>query len=176
MKTITYYYFRVIAFLVLNIIASLFTLCLIVPESIGISIGAEGYEWNKGDTNVLHLYALLLIVGLVQAVTSIIAAGYSCSAICCGQTQNYPGTVIYAPALANTNQSHFVPVALNVQAATPGNFIYSPNANTTTDSTFVDVTLITQKETQNEKNDQQGNPTTNVYFLKNNEICCIHIT
>jgi len=148
----------VIAFLVLNIIASLFTLCLIVPESIGISIGAEGYKWNKGDTNVLHLYALLLIVGLVQAVTSIVAAGYSCSAICCGQTQNYPGTVIYAPALANTNQSHFVPVALNVQAATPGNFIYSPNANTKTDSTFVDVPLITQKETQNEKNDQQDCP------------------
>ena len=56
MKTITYYYyFRVIAFLVLNIIASLFTLCLIVPESIGISIGAEGYKWNKGDTNVFKL-------------------------------------------------------------------------------------------------------------------------
>ena len=165
-----------IAFLTLNIIASVFTLCLIVPESIGIAQGAEGRSWRRGDANVLHLYCLLLIVGLVQAVTSIVAAGYSCSAICCGQTQNYPGTVIYAPALANTNQSHFVPVALNVQAATPGNFIYSPNANTTTDSTFVDVPLITQKETQNEKNDQQGTPTTNIFFKKNNDICCIHIT
>ena len=158
MKTITYYYyyFRVIAFLVLNIIASLFTLCLIVPESIGISIGAEGYKWNKGDTNVLHLYAILLIVGLVQAVTSIVAAGYSCSAICCGQTQNYPGTVIYAPALANTNQSHYIPQAV-FQATTPQNFFSSQNnPNKTTDPTSAEVSSDAQKANKNEKNEQQG--------------------
>ena len=95
----------------------------------------------------------MLIIGLVQAVTSIVAAGYSCSAICCGQNQNYPGVVIYAPA--NTNQSHFVPVGSNVQSTTPGNFIYAPNPNTTTDSTYVDVPLNTQKATENGKNDQQ---------------------
>jgi hypothetical protein len=146
----------VIAFLVLNIIASLFTLCLIVPVAIGISIGSTGSSYRRGDRNVLHLYCLMLIVGLVQAVTSIVAAGYSCSAICCGQNQNYPGVVIYAPA--NSNQSHFAPVALNVQSTNPGNFVYAPTPNTTTDSTYVDVPFNTQKATENEKNDQQDCP------------------
>ena len=114
-----------IAFLVLNIIASLFTLCLIVPVTIGIALGSTGYSYHRGDRNVLHLYCLMLIVGLVQAVTSIVAAGYSCSAICCGQNQNYPGVVIYAPA-NNTNQSHFVPVQ---STTTPGNFVYTSNPN-----------------------------------------------
>ena len=92
---------------------------------------------------------------MVQAVVSIVAAGYSCSAVCCGQNnQNYPGIVIYDPA-SNTNQSHFTPVALNIQATTPGNFVYA-SSNTATDSTFVDVPLNTQKATENQKNDQQG--------------------
>ena len=62
--------------------------------------------------------------------------------------------VIYAPA--NSNQSHFVPVALNVQSTTPGNFVYTSNTYTTTDSTYVDVPLNTQTSIEKEKNDQQG--------------------
>ena len=142
-----------IAFLVLNIIASIFaTLFLIVPESIGVAFFA-GSSYYEGVVNVFHLYCIMLIVGLVQALTSIVAAGYSCSAVCCGQNnQNYPGIVIYDPA-SNTNQSHFTPIALNIQATTPGNFVYASNPNT---ATSVNVPLNTQKATENQKNDQQG--------------------
>ena len=150
------HYFRMIAFLVLNIIASIFaTLFLIVPESIGVAFFA-GSSYYEGVVNVFHLYCIMLIVGLVQGLTSIVAAGYSCSAICCGENQNYPGMVIYSPSLAsNTNQSHFVPQVF--QATTPENFASSQNnPNKTTDPTSAEVSLDTQKANKNEKNDQQG--------------------
>ena len=127
-------------------------MCLIVPESLGIAFS----HYSRYDSDVWNLYWILLIIGLVQAVVSIVAAGYSCSAVCCGQNnQNYPGIVIYDPA-SNTNQSHFTPIALNIQATTPGNFVYASNPNTATDSTFVDASLNTQKATENENRDQQG--------------------
>ena len=151
------HYFRMIAFLVLNIIASIFaTLFLIVPESIGVAFFA-GSSYYEGVVNVFHLYCIMLIVGLVQALTSIVAAGYSCSAICCGENQNYPGMVIYSPSLAsNTNQSHFVPQVFQA-STTPENF-FSPqnNPHTATDSTFAEVSLDAQKVNENEKNDHEG--------------------
>ena len=132
---------------------------MIVPESLGIAFSHYRY-----DRVVWTLYWILLIIGLVQAVVSIVAAGYSCSAVCCGQNnQNYPGIVIYDPA-SNTNQLHFTPVALNIQATTPGNFVYASNPNTATDSTFVDVPLNTQKATENEKKDQQGMYRHHIYL------------
>ena len=153
------HYFRMIAFLVLNIIASIFTLCLIVPESFGIAFSARYSYYREGvkGVNVFHLYCILLIVGLVQALTSIVAAGYSCSAICCGENQNYPGMVIYSPTLANANQSHYIPPAV-FQATTPENFVSSQNnPNTaTTDPSSAEVSLDTQKANKNEENEQQG--------------------
>ena len=136
-------------------------MCLIVPEYNGIEFGT--YIGNEYDRDVWNLHWTLLIIGLVQAVVSIVAAGYSCSAICCGQNQNNPGVVIYAPA-CNTNQSNLTPVALNVQATAPGNFGYASNPNTATDSTFVDVPLNTQKATENEKKDQQGMYRHHIYL------------
>ena len=61
----------------------------------------------------------MLILGLVQAVSAIVASGYSCAAVCCRQNSNYPGTVIFAPP-NNTNNQAFnpVPVYLNSQTAT----------------------------------------------------------
>ena len=61
----------------------------------------------------------MLIIGLVQAVTAIVASGYSCAAVCCRQNSKYPGTVIYAPP-TNSNNQTFVPapVSLNFQTAT----------------------------------------------------------
>merc|ERR1712038_448345 len=103
-----------ISFLVLNIISSAFTLCLIVPESIGIAYS----DWYRSERANLALYCLLLIIGLAQAVVSIIAAGYSCSAVCCRQNQNYPATVIFTSDPTTANQSTFVPVALNVETPT----------------------------------------------------------
>ena len=145
-----------IAFLVLNIIASIFaTLFLIVPESIGVAFFA-GSSYYEGVVNVFHLYCIMLIVGLVQGLTSIVAAGYSCSAICCGENQNYPGMVIYSPTLANTNQSHYIPPAV-FQATTPENLFSSQNnPNTTTDPTSAEVSSDAQKANKNEKNEQQG--------------------
>jgi len=146
-----------IAFLVLNIVASIFTLCLIVPESFGIAFSTR-YSYYARGVNVFHLYYILLIIGLVQASTSIVAAGYSCSAICCGENQNYPGMVIYSPTLANTNQSHYIPPAV-FQATTPENLFSSQNnPNTTTDPTSAEVSSDAQKANKNEKNEQQDCP------------------
>ena len=62
----------------------------------------------------------MLILGLVQAVTSIVASGFSCAAVCCRQNSKYPGNVIFAPPPTNTNNQTFVPapVVLNSQTAT----------------------------------------------------------
>ena len=103
-----------ISFLVVNIISSAFTLCLIAPELIGVIIS----PYDRRDSDNFFLYLLLLFIGLVQAVGSIVAAGYSCSAVCCRQNQNYPATVIFASDPTTINPSTFVPVALNVETPT----------------------------------------------------------
>ena len=95
----------------MSIISSVFTIFLIIPKSIGIA-EINHNRYYRGHETSLAMYCMMLIIGLVQAIVAIIAAGYSCSAICCGQNLNHPGTVIYAP-----------------------------NPNTITDSTFVDFNL-----------------------------------
>merc|ERR1712141_435098 len=119
-----------IAFLVMNIISSVFTIFLIVPESIGIASIDHNYRrYSYHETTSLAMYCMMLIIGLVQAIVAIIAAGYSCSAICCGQNLNHPGTVVYAP-----------------------------NPNTMTNSIFVEIPLNTPTVTENEKMDQEDCP------------------
>merc|ERR1712038_514728 len=115
----------------MNIISSVFTIFLIVPESIGIATIDYQYHrryYRRYDTT-LALYCMMLIIGLVQAIIAIIAARYSCSAVCCRQNLNNPGTVIYAP-----------------------------NPNTITNSTFVEFPLNTPTVTENEKMDQEDCP------------------
>merc|ERR1711936_1063848 len=99
-----------------------------IPKSIGIAeINHNSYY--RGHETSLAMYCMMLIIGLVQAIVAIIAAGYSCSAVCCGQNLNHPGTVIYAP-----------------------------NPNTMTNSTFVEIPLNIQTVTENEKMDQEDCP------------------
>ena len=63
---------------------------------------------------LLALYGLMLIVGLVQAVVSIVASGFSCAAVCCQKKSNYPGNVIFAPPSNTKNPTCGpVPVLLN---------------------------------------------------------------
>ena len=104
-----------ISFLVLNIISSVSTLCLVVPEFIEI-IHAR-YE-NKRPEYILSvvLHYLMFIIGLVQAVTSIVAARYSCLAVC-GQNQNYSTTIMFADDPTTKNESNLVPLVLNVETA-----------------------------------------------------------
>ena len=74
------------AFLVLNIISAAFTMCLIVPIPIGIAHTAHHhyYKTYGGDYSVfLALHCLIFILGLVQAVTAIVASRFSCGAVCC---------------------------------------------------------------------------------------------
>ena len=113
-----------ISFLVLNIILSAFTLCLIVPDSISIShpwlsisrfpfncdygVGPFDRPCTRDSSGFLALYVLMLILAVVQAVTAIVASGFSCAAVCCGKNSNFHGTLIFAPA----------PVALNGQTET----------------------------------------------------------
>ena len=119
----------------MNIISSVFAIFSIVPKSIEVAINGCYYRYcRKYDTT---LYWMMLIIGLVQAIVAIIAAGYSCSDICCGQNLNHPGTVIYAP-----------------------------NPNTMTNSTFVEIPLNTPTVTENEKMDQEGKNYINLYFFR----------
>ena len=104
-----------ISFLVLNIISSALTLCLIVPALIEISSGRLFINVYRSVNSAL--YCLLIIISLVQAVTSIAAARYSCLVVC-GQNHYYPATVIFASDPTTINQSTFVPVALNVETPT----------------------------------------------------------
>ena len=92
------YFCRVIAFLVLNIILSAFTLCLIVPDSISIShpwlsisrfpfncdysVGPFDRPCTRDSSGFLAPYVLMLILAVVQAVTAIVASGISCAAVC----------------------------------------------------------------------------------------------
>ena len=100
-----------IASLVLCIVSSAFTLCLIVPNIIGIDYEAKYWGWWNDPKYISRqhklfaLYCLMIILGLVQAVTAIVASRFSCAAICCRKNLKYPGTVIFAPA----------PVTLNAQ-------------------------------------------------------------
>ena len=114
-------FYRVIAFLVLNIVSSAFTLCLIAPNTIGIvnTFVHWGHGHDMSSDQFLALYWSMLILGLVQAVTAIVASGFSCRAVCCCQNSKYRGTVIFAPS-TNTNDHIFfsAPVALNAQTAT----------------------------------------------------------
>ena len=103
-----------ISFLVLNIISFVSTLCLVVPEFIEI-IHAYNILLPRPLYilyNVLHY--LMFIIGLVQAVTSIVAARYSCLAVC-GQNQNYPTTIMFADDPTTKNESNLVPLVLNVE-------------------------------------------------------------
>ena len=137
-KLKTFSNFSLIAFLVMNIISSVFTIFLIVPESIGIASIQDcfdrDYRRYSRNATTLALYCMMLIIGLVQAIVAIIAAGYSCSAVCCGQNLNHPGTVIYAP-----------------------------NPNTITNSNFVEIPLNTPIVTENENVDQEGNKYIHIY-------------
>ena len=102
-----------ISFLVLNIISSVSTLCLVVPQF--IDIVHANYE-NKMPLYILSvvLHYLMFVIGLVQAVTSIVAARYSCLAVC-GQNQNYPTTIMFADDPTTKNESNLVPLVLNVE-------------------------------------------------------------
>ena len=104
-----------ISFLVLNIISSVSTLCLVVPEFIEI---IHAYYENKRPIYILSvvLHYLMFVIGLVQAVTSIVAARYSCLAVC-GQNQNYPTTIMFADDPTTKNESNLVPLVLNVETA-----------------------------------------------------------
>merc|ERR550525_1097438 len=56
-----------IAFLVMSIISSVFTIFLIVPKSIGIAeINHNSYY--RGHETSLAMYCMMLIIGLVQAL------------------------------------------------------------------------------------------------------------
>jgi len=78
----------IIAFMVLNIVSSLFCLPLIVLAGIGLG--------QKESTIHTICYGIQMLIALSQAATAIVASGFSCRVVCCGKMQN-PGTVIYHP-------------------------------------------------------------------------------
>jgi len=83
----------VVAYMVLSIIASLNCLILLIFSGIGFG---SYRSWRHGGDGVRVIYALHILVALVEAVTAITASAFCCRAVCCGK-RHYPGTVIFAP-------------------------------------------------------------------------------
>jgi len=78
----------IIAFMVMNIVSSLFCLPLIVLAGIGFS-------YRESTVHII-CFGIQMLIALGQAATAIVASGFSCRVVCCGKMQN-PGTVIYHP-------------------------------------------------------------------------------
>ena len=56
------------------------------------------------------IYAIQLLISLLESIIAITASGYSCRVFCCGKVQN-PGTVLYSPgqgAVAIQNPQTFM--------------------------------------------------------------------
>merc|ERR1712038_1354783 len=117
-------YCLVIAFMVLSIIASLFSIPLIVLA--GISVGEakrrQGYSWGKDEPNVAIMIfgSMQLLFGLAQAVIAITTSAFSCRTVCCGK-RTRAGTVIFNPehATSRARAGEFTAIPLNAIAMPP---------------------------------------------------------
>lgn len=87
----------VIAYMVLCIIATLFSLIFVIFAGIGFG-QCRSYYYNNRDNNcpasrVLH--GIQLLIGLTEGVAAIVTSSFCCRVVCCGR-QHYPGSVIFS--------------------------------------------------------------------------------
>ena len=92
----------------MSIIASVFVIPLMYFASVGIAIIAFHHTPLHYSTAQLCLWSFQVLIGLVQAVIAITAAGYSCRALCCNDPAG--GIVFYHPAAAGSSNSATITV------------------------------------------------------------------
>jgi len=87
---------NLVAFMVLNIISSVFCLPLIIMASIGFA----GYRCGFGKI----AFGFQIIIALLQAVVAIVSAAFSCKVVCCCGKKN-SGAVVYSQETAAQTQT-----------------------------------------------------------------------
>ena len=73
--------------MVMSIISSLFSFVLVITSAIGLGTSYDGV--------VSACWALMLLSGLGQAITTIISSGFACRAVCCRSSSG--GRIVYVP-------------------------------------------------------------------------------
>ena len=77
--------------MVMSIISSVLSLILVISSAIGL-----GLSGRRSSTDVVTAcWAIMLLSGLGQAITTIISSGFACRAICCRSASG--GRIIYVP-------------------------------------------------------------------------------
>merc|ERR1711953_396513 len=153
-------YCMVIAFMVLSIIAALFSLPLVVLA--GISVGEakrrQRYSSRYDDPNVAIMVfgSIQLLCGLAQAVISITTSAFSCRTVCCGK-RTRAGTVIFNPehATGRARAGEFTAIPLNAIAMPPAVATASAAQPDDNPPNYDDVTTEKNAESQ-----QPGNAAT----------------
>ena len=110
----------------LSIIASLFTIPLIVSS--GIGSGRHSYRDDIDADKIIH--GFLVLIGLTQMVVAIMTSAFSCRVVC-GRSNNKHATVIFAPlntADPNSIIINTVPINTNSNPI-PNLNIAAPNPN-----------------------------------------------
>merc|ERR1712018_248357 len=109
---------KLIAFMVMSIIASLFVLPMITFSGIGIASNSytfrysHSYRHHHDNVVDLCLWSFQLLIGLAQAAIAITASAFSCRVICCGPKQT-AGVVVHNPAGNNPNHGQYTMIPLN---------------------------------------------------------------
>ena len=78
--------------MVMSIISSVLSFILVISSGIGLGMSAHS-GYSSDVTTVC--WAVLLLSGLGQAITTIISSGFACRAICCRSFSG--GRIIYVP-------------------------------------------------------------------------------
>ena len=79
--------------MVMSIISSVLSFVLVISSAIGLGESANHYYGSPPI--IIACWALLLLSGLGQAITTIISSGFACRAVCCRSSSG--GRIIYVP-------------------------------------------------------------------------------
>ena len=89
----------IVTFMVFTVISATFCLPLLVISSIGASVEAPASRYNYRRSGVLHaMYAMQIVVSLIQAIAAIVSAAMACRAVCncCRPKEKNGGAVYYS--------------------------------------------------------------------------------
>lgn len=87
----------IVTFMVFSIIAAAFCLPLLVISSIGTAHTAHSYSYRSSGRDLRHvMFAIQIIISLIQVVAAIASSAMTCKAICsCCRSSKESGVVYY---------------------------------------------------------------------------------
>ena len=82
--------------MVMSIISSFLSFILVISYGISAPARSYSYSYSKNSSDVTTVcWAVLLLSGLGQAITTIISSGFACRAVCCQSSSGE--RIIYVP-------------------------------------------------------------------------------